>query len=85
MAKKKRRARPKSLGKRFSNDPMRTAKSEWRKLPLPGKLLVAAAALGALGGATVAADIETKVPVIGGILGKTATWGAESMDKLRAQ
>jgi len=84
MAKKKgRRARAKSLGKRFSKDPVRTTKAEWRKLPLPAKVLVGAAALGALGGATVAADLENKVPVIGGILAKTATWGADAVLKMR--
>jgi len=87
MAKKKgRRTRPKSLGKRFGRDPMGTTKREWGKLPLPAKILVGVAALGALGGAAVASDIETRVPrsLGGGILAKTATWGASLAARMKA-
>jgi len=86
MAKKKgRRTRPKSLGKRFGRDPVGTTKREWGKLPLPAKLLVGVAALGALGGAAVATDIETRVPrsLGGGILAKTATWGASLAARMK--
>jgi len=83
VKKKTRRARTKSLGKRFSKDPVRTTKAEWGKLPLPAKILVGALALGALGGATVAADMEEKVPLIGGIMGKAATLGADWVSKMR--
>ena len=86
MAKKKgRRARPKSLGKRFGRDPVGTTKREWAKLPMPAKLLVGVAALGALGGAAVATDIETRVPrsLGGGILAKTATWGSNLAARMK--
>jgi len=86
MAKKKgRRSRPKSLGKRFGRDPMGTTKREWAKLPLPAKILVGVAALGAVGGVAVASDIEEKVPrsLGGGILAKTATWGADLVARMK--
>jgi hypothetical protein len=86
MAKKKgRRSRPKSLGKRFGRDPVGTTKREWAKLPMPAKLLVGVAALGALGGAAVASDIETRVPrsLGGGILAKTATWGSNLAARMK--
>tara|TARA_Y100000296_G_scaffold67142_1_gene79630 strand:- start:110 stop:373 length:264 start_codon:yes stop_codon:yes gene_type:complete len=84
MAKKARKnSRPKPLGKRFAKDPVKVTKAEWKKLPLPAKVLVGAAALGALGGATVAADIEAKVPYVGGIIGKAATWGSNLAIKLQ--
>jgi len=74
-----------TLGQRFSRDPMATAKREWRKLPLPAKILVGAAALGVVGGATVATDISGKLGGldVGGVISKSAAWGARAAAKLR--
>lgn len=83
--KKRRRSPPKPLVKRFSRDPVATTKREWAKLPLPAKVLVGAVALGALGGATVAADIEDRIPsgFGGGIIAKAATWGSDMAARLQ--
>ncbi len=79
-------ARNSTLGRRFSKDPMATTKREWRKLPLPAKILVGAAALGAVGGATVATDISGRLGGldIGGVVSKSATWGSNLAAKLKA-
>jgi len=74
-----------TLGQRFGRDPMRTTKAEWKKLPLPAKILVGAAALGAVGGATVATDISGRLGGldVGGVISKSATWGSNLAAKLK--
>ena len=75
-----------TLGQRFGRDPMRTTKAEWKKLPLPAKILVGAAALGAVGGATVATDISGRLGGldVGGVISKSATWGSNLAAKLKS-
>jgi len=74
-----------TLGQRFSRDPMRTTKSEWKKLPLVAKILVGAAALGAVGGVAVSSDISSRLGGldVGGVISKSAAWGATQAAKLR--
>jgi len=74
-----------SLGQRFGRDPIRTVKAEFKKLPLPGKLIVGAVALGALGGAAVSGDIAARLGTldVGGILSRSANYGAGLASKLK--
>jgi len=83
MARRKarRRSRPKSLGKRLSNEPIATVKREYRKLPLPGKVAVWSVALGMVGGASMVASMNS-LPVVGPITGKMAQWGLDQKSKL---
>jgi len=78
-------ARNKTLAKRFGNDPVRTAKAEFKKLPIAGKILVGAAILGAIGGATVAPDIAERLGTldVGGVVSKSAAWGSNLVTRLR--
>lgn len=77
----KRRSRPKSLGKRFSNKPIDTIKSEYKKLPTPAKYAVWSIALGAVGGAAMVSQLNN-LPVIGPITGQMAQWGLTQKAKL---
>jgi len=78
-------ARTKSLAKRFGNEPITTAKAEFKKLPIAGKILVGAAILGAIGGATVAPDIAQRLGTldVGGVVSKSAAWGSNLASRLR--
>jgi len=73
----------KSLGKRFGRDPVRTTKAEFKKLPLPAKLIVSAVVLGALGltGAEVAQRLGSLD--VGGILSNSATSGEGLAAKIK--
>jgi len=82
MARRKaRRSRPKSLSKRLSNEPIATVKREYRKLPVPAKVLVWSVALGMAGGASMVASMNS-LPIIGPITGKMAQWGLDQKNKL---
>ena len=72
-----------SLGKRFSKDPIRTVKAEFRKLPLPGKLIVGAVLLGA--GGLTGAEVSSRLGGldVGGILSKSADYGAGLAAKIK--
>jgi len=72
---------PKSLGKRFSKEPIATTKREYRKLPTPAKYAVWSVALGVLGGATVVSQLNN-LPLIGPITGGLAQWGLNQKIKL---
>ena len=83
MARRKarRRSRPKSLGKRLSNEPIATVKREYRKLPMAGKYAVWSVALGMVGGAAMVTQLNN-LPVIGPVTGKIAQWGLDQKNKL---
>jgi len=72
-----------SLGQRFGRDPIRTTKAEFKKLPLPGKIIVGAVVLGALG--LTGAEVSQRLGSldVGGIISKSATYGEGLAAKIK--
>ena len=77
--KKRRASKPKPLLKRLANDPTKTTKQEWRKLPPVGKAFVAVLAMGITG---IGAREVASMGKVGQAVSPVIAWGAKIRQKL---